>query len=184
MDLGVLGFVGKVAPMVRIRGKEVLEVGSRNVNGSARSIIERYAPGRYVGVDTEDGDGVDEVMSAHRLESHFGKESFDVVLSTEMLEHVADWRGAVSAMKTVLRELGSIILTTKHWGFPYHGYPHDYWRFEVIDLMDIFSDFTVVTAEAGPEKGAYIWAFKPPAYQPNDLSALEMRPIGNYGRRA
>src|SRR4026209_2299794 len=42
-----------------IEGKRVLEVGSFNVNGSLRTIVETLRPQQYVGVDFQEGPGVD-----------------------------------------------------------------------------------------------------------------------------
>ncbi len=47
--------------------------------------------------------GVDEVWDARYLSEKFGENSFDVVLSTEMLEYVDDWRKVITEMKRVLR---------------------------------------------------------------------------------
>jgi hypothetical protein len=71
------------------KGKRVLEVGSKYVNGSVRPLIERFcSPKEYVGVDIEAGKFVDVILSAEKLVEYFGPESFDVVISTEMLEHI------------------------------------------------------------------------------------------------
>ena len=42
-----------------IENKLILEVGSYNVNGSLRLLIESYCPLEYIGVDIEKGPGVD-----------------------------------------------------------------------------------------------------------------------------
>lgn len=182
MDEGVRSFIKAAAGHYGLKGKDVLEVGSHDVNGSTRPDLLALEPKSYLGVDIAPGPGVDLVTSVHDLTASFGERAFDAVVSTEMLEHVEDWRSAVNQMKAVLRPHGGIFLTTRHWGFPYHGYPHDYWRFEVIDLQDIFSDFIIAWAMAGPAKGAFIYAVKPLDYAPLDLGRLQMRPIGNYGR--
>ena len=82
-------------------------------------------PANYVGIDITAGRGVDEVCDVADLVARFGASSFDLVISTEMLEHVYDWPRAVNKMKEVLRPEGVILFTTRSPGFPLHGYPDD-----------------------------------------------------------
>ena len=82
-----------------------------------------------------------------KIVEHFGVESFDAVISTETLEHVLDWRTAINNMKIVLKPGGYTYITTRSKGFPYHGYPYDYWRFEASDLIEIFRDFEIIRIE-------------------------------------
>jgi len=42
-----------------IQGRKIIEVGSRDVNGSLRPLLESFKPKQYVGVDTIMGRGVD-----------------------------------------------------------------------------------------------------------------------------
>ena len=63
-------------------GKKVLEVGSRNVNGTLRRIIENFKPEKYLGIDIIEGKGVDKVCNANELINEFGSNSFDVVICT------------------------------------------------------------------------------------------------------
>ncbi|MGC9107245.1 MAG: class I SAM-dependent methyltransferase [Infirmifilum sp.] len=87
------------------KNKRVLEVGSKYVNGSVRPLIERFCePKEYIGVDIEPGKYVDIILPVERLVEYFGSESFDVVISTETLEHVQDWRKAVYNMKDFLKK--------------------------------------------------------------------------------
>ncbi|MEZ0346253.1 MAG: methyltransferase domain-containing protein [Infirmifilum sp.] len=123
-------------------------------------------PREYVGVDIEPGLFVDVLVPAEGLVERFGEESFDVVISTELLEHVRDWRLVVSNMKRVLKPGCVIYITTRSRGFPYHAYPHDYWRYEVDDMREIFGDFEIVKlARDWLEPGVYLKERKPAASQ-------------------
>lgn len=53
--------------------------------------------------------------------------TYDLILSTQVLEHVLDFRGYLSEAFRVLREGGDLVLTT-HGSFYDHGCPHDYFR--------------------------------------------------------
>ncbi len=150
-----------------IRGRRILEVGSRYFNGSVRPLIERLAPvASYTGVDIEPGLCVDRVVPAEELLVTFGEGAFDTVVSTEMLEHVQDAWTVVRNLKGVLAEGGAIYLTTRSKGMPYHAHPRDFWRFEIDDLRSLFGDFSELGIERDPEApGAFLRARKPPGYR-------------------
>jgi SAM-dependent methyltransferase len=158
-----------------IRDKAVLEVGACNVNGSVRGYVESLAPGRYLGVDLESGPGVDEVCRAEELVERYGPDSFDVVLCTEMLEHVRDWRVVVSNLKQVVRPSGILLFTTRSAGFRFHGYPFDFWRYELSDVAYIFSDFVTEALAADPsEPGVFFKGHKPIDFKERDVSGYSL----------
>jgi SAM-dependent methyltransferase len=165
-----------------VEGREVLEIGSQNVNGTPRTIFEPLKPARYVGVDCSPGDGVDLVIDASEVIDHFGLERFDIVVSTEMLEHAKDWRAAVYAMKRVLRPRGLLVVTTRSPGFPYHGYPYDFWRFTLDDFRLIFRDMDIITLEPDDPAmpGVLLKAMKPEAILSFvDLSTIEVHGVAS-----
>ena len=111
MNVSVLEFFIENTESDEFEGKRVIEVGSKYVNGSVRPLIEKFLkPKEYIGVDLEKGKFVDVVLDAEKLVDHFGKESFDIVVSTELLEHVTDWRSVINNMKEILKKDGYIYI--------------------------------------------------------------------------
>lgn len=180
MHQSVFDFLRRVVHRSEIEGLSVLEVGSQDVNGSPREVVLPYGPSRYVGVDFAPGKGVDLVLDVKDLARHFGTDSFDVVVSTEMLEHAQDWRTAVDQMKQVLRQDGLLVVTTRGPAFPYHGYPYDYWRFTLDDFRAIFADMTLIVLEpdAPGTPGVLMKAVKPSLPWQVDLSGIVVGTVG------
>jgi SAM-dependent methyltransferase len=85
--------------------KDVLEVGSQNINGSVRSHFTNCS---YIGTDLGPAAGVDVV---HDITKGPFTGNFDVVISSEMLEHCEDWEAALSNMYNNIKPGGLFILT-------------------------------------------------------------------------
>jgi len=165
-----IDFVTRALTRNEVAGKRVIEVGSRNVNGSARRLIESMDPAAYVGVDIEAAPEVDVICDIEKLCEKFDAESFDLVVTTEVLEHVRHWRLAVSNLKRMCRPGGVVIVTTRSYGFAYHGYPFDYWRYELSDMRSLFDDCTVETLETDTrDAGVFMKARKSLAFQERHL---------------
>jgi len=114
--VSVFEFFISEARKEEFEGKSVLEVGSRYVNGSIRPMIVNFLhPSQYLGIDIESGPLVDLVLPAEKLLEFFGPDSFDGVISTELLEHVQDLRLIINKMKSVLKTGGYIYLNTFIW---------------------------------------------------------------------
>jgi SAM-dependent methyltransferase len=89
----------------------------------------------YTGVDyLTDRSKPDVVGSA--LDLPFDDESFDTVVSTEVLEHVPDPLRALREMHRVLRPSGHLILTTPMY-WPRHEIPYDYFRYPYDGLLHL-----------------------------------------------
>ena len=103
----------------------VLDVGSYNVNGTFRPLVENRG-WRYTGMDTIAGPNVD-VVTVNPFLFPFDDGTFDVVISGSTMEHVmAIWEWLPELVR-VLRPGGFLAIHT-HWKFPEHRYPVDCWR--------------------------------------------------------
>jgi SAM-dependent methyltransferase len=170
-----LEFGRSVITRGEVEGKDLLEVGARDVNGSLRTFIESFGPRSYLGVDIEPGPGVDEVCDANDLVDRYGSERFDGVLCTEVLEHVRDWPLVCSNLKRVVRPGGFLLVTTRSKGFHYHAYPYDLWRYEVDDARVIFGDLTIERLEPDPgPPGIFLKARRPSPFTERDLSGHQL----------
>lgn len=106
--------------------------------GCERSPYAHLFPNR-VGLDITDGEYVDVVGDAHNLP--FEDNTFDVVLCTEVLEHLHTPEKAAAEMIRVLKPGGKLVLTTRFM-FPVHVAPYDYYRYTAYGLLHLFSSLT------------------------------------------
>jgi len=99
----------------------------------------------YVGVDREhELTNPTVVGSAEALP--FPDESFDVALSTQVLEHVPEPYRALGEAVRVLKKGGRLILTVPGvW--PTHEAPHDFWRFTRHGLMRLLDEHGIEYSE-------------------------------------
>jgi len=152
MHDSVMHWLRKNIALEDVRDKQVLEVGAMDLNGSPRYVIEPMGPLRYVGVDSGMGRGVDCVCPAEGLTEYMGRD-WDLVVSTEMLEHAENWRAVVAELKNATAIGGNLIVTTRGPGFPYHAHPGDFWRFTRADFERIFDDMEILALDDDPMPG-------------------------------
>jgi SAM-dependent methyltransferase len=170
-----LAFADQYLTAERVAGRRVLEVGARNVNGSARPLAERHAPAEFVGVDIVEGPGVDAICDVDRLVERFGEARFDLVLCTEVMEHIRDWRRALSNLKRVLAAGGTLLVTTRSAGFHYHGYPLDFWRYQPEDVEVLMADMSLDVLECDESApGVFFLATRPDDFREIVLNNHEL----------
>jgi SAM-dependent methyltransferase len=102
----------------------VLEIGAREVAG--KSMCKQRLPlARYTGFDFHPGAQVDVVGDAHRLSDYFAPNSFDVVYSAAVYEHLAMPWVVSEEIAKVLRPGGVACILT-HFSYSEHEMP---WHF-------------------------------------------------------
>ena len=96
------------------KGRNVLDIGSLDINGNNRSLFE-YC--KYTGIDLAEGPNVDEVCRGHLY-----KGQFDVVVSTECFEHDEYYKETIkNIVHNLLVPGGLFFFTCATTGRPEHG---------------------------------------------------------------
>jgi len=93
---------------------------------------------RYVGVDLPENTSADLHASLGDI-LPFADEIADVVLSTQVLEHVPEPHAYLKEALRILRPGGLVILST-HGNWMYHPHPNDFWRWTGPGLRKIIAD--------------------------------------------
>lgn len=117
-------FVRKYLPFGR--ALRVADVGSLDHNGSLRPLFDN-PKWTYIGLDVCAGKNVDVVLSAGYHWPEIGDGAFDVVVSTQVVEHVRHpWRW-VKEVARICKPGGIVYLCTPNT-IAFHEYPIDCWR--------------------------------------------------------
>lgn len=95
----------------------VLECGSLDINGSNKPFFEGC---EYTGIDIVDGKNVNIVTRVHEFIPKISS-FYDVVISTEMLEHDKYYAESLEAMFRLLKIGGLLIVTAAGEGREEHG---------------------------------------------------------------
>lgn len=118
-------------------GANVLDVGSYNVNGAFRELVETCGA-LYTGLDVRPGPNVD-VVAEHPYNYPFGDCTFDAVICGNMLHNVPRPWLLMPELARLLRPGGLLaIVTIWKWGLNAH--PVDYWRFTSEGLKILFDE--------------------------------------------
>lgn len=94
----------------------VLDIGSQDINGNNRYL---FGDAKYIGIDLNPGKNVDYVSSGHNYKP---QTKFDVIISTECLEHDKYWAITLqNIVHNLLNSGGLFIMTCATTGRPEHG---------------------------------------------------------------
>src|SRR3954466_12832069 len=99
---------------------------------------------RRIALDIKPGIGVQIIGDAQAL--GIRDASVEVVLCTEVLEHLPEPQRAIDEMFRVLEPGGTLLLTTRFL-FPIHDAPHDYFRYTKYGLRHLLRRFEIVELE-------------------------------------
>ena len=101
-------------------GAHILEIGSLDINGSVRSLFTKLVDdgGSYIGIDVQEGPGVDLVADASVYTSD---RQFDIVVCAEVFEHTPLWPKIIKNAHSLLLPGGMFIATMAGEGRPPHS---------------------------------------------------------------
>jgi SAM-dependent methyltransferase len=110
--------------------------------GCGEKVYEKLFPAaRYVGIDyTREGTRADVVADAAAIP--FPDDAFDLVVCSELLEHVYPIERVLSELKRVCKPGGYVYISTPFL-FPIHGRTYDFYRYTRLFYFEAFrgSDF-------------------------------------------
>jgi SAM-dependent methyltransferase len=134
----------------------VLAVGIRSPTLELlRARLAMFGGREVIGFDIHEGHGVDVVGDAHRLGTHFPPNSFAVVYSTSVLEHLSmPWLFAAAAAGVLMP--GGLAIQQAPWAWPTHAEPNDFWRLSADGLRQLFTEELGFRIVATGETGAAV----------------------------
>ncbi len=146
-----------IRDFVRLAADEVPAIVVDAGAGESR-FRDFFTRSRYVGIDRAVGDsawdyaGLDAIADLARLPVRSG--SADLVLNTQVLEHVPDPSRAVEEMARILKPGGQLFLTAPQ-GWPEHQQPHDFFRFTRFSLEGLLRNAGFSRWEIDPMGGYF-----------------------------
>lgn len=156
----------------------VLDIGAgrvveKNRRAGFPDLADRYArlmeKQEYIGLEISSESQPKLVGDAHHLP--LSDESMDAVLLVSVLEHLRDPIRAVNEIYRVLKP-GGIFFSYAPFYHPYHGSPHDYFRFTLEGYRHLLRNFSDVKFVSG---GNYIAVL-------NDVISYPLNRGGRIGR--
>ena len=131
-------FVEKFA--ARLAGP-FLEVGSKNY-GNTQDLRSLFAPDQdYVGVDMEEGPGVDVVIDLtedfEAIDATLRGRRFGTIFCLSVLEHCDRPFRMAENLTRLLQPAGSLCISVP-FAWRIHAYPNDYWRFTPAGVRKLF----------------------------------------------
>tara|TARA_B100001996_G_scaffold360576_1_gene326676 strand:+ start:379 stop:903 length:525 start_codon:yes stop_codon:yes gene_type:complete len=120
---------------------DILEIGSGNesINQSFKHIFNNASS--FIQTDINNSYGHKYLDITKKIEI---EEKFDLVLCTNVLEHIFETKLAIKNLNYLLKDKGHLLVAVP-FAYPLHDEPEDFWRFTEHSLKKLFSDFTILT---------------------------------------
>lgn len=133
----------------RVKGP-ILEIGSKD-HGNTIDVRGHFPDVPYVGVDQEEGKGVDVVcdftLPLEAIREKLGGARFGTVICFSTLEHCRQ-PFKMAENITELMEPGGTLFLSVPWVWNIHGFPDDYWRFTPSAIRILFPGLEAIEASS------------------------------------
>jgi hypothetical protein len=117
-----------------------LEVGSKDY-GNTQDIRSLFPDSKYVGIDMEDGPGVDVVLDLtedfRQIDLRLCGQRFGTIFCLSVLEHCEQPFKMAENMTLLLKPKARIYISVP-FSWQVHAYPNDYWRFTPEGIKKLF----------------------------------------------
>lgn len=140
-----LNFVKRNAKIVK---GPILDIGSKDYGINTQDFRSLFPDCDYVGIDMEEGKGVDVVLDLTRdfymINKKLDGRRFKTVFCFSVLEHCKNPFKMCSNISRLL-DKGGILFVIAPFSSRIHGYPSDYWRFTPYGIKALFPqlDFNI-----------------------------------------
>ena len=123
----------------RFDNKDILEIGSGNPkrNQSMKKLFQNSRSFVQTDVNQEYGHQYLDIINISDTQK-----KFDLVLCTNVLEHIFEIEEAISNLTYLMKEDGYLIISMP-FIYPLHDEPEDYWRLTEHNLRKLFSNFII-----------------------------------------
>lgn len=161
-----------------IRQGRTLIVGSKIHEGTDKQ-DRRQLYADAVGIDMEEGDGVDLVLDLEEPLPRFLGNDFDHIECTSVLEHSRRPWLLASNIELLMTE-GATLLVMVPWVWRQHNYPQDFWRMTPTAVASLFpsirweAETYIVEDELTP---------KVPSHECNGVRYLARSELIMFGRK-
>lgn len=133
------------------KGVCVIDVGAKN-----SPYASLFADHKFFTVDASSQHNPNFVCRVEELDSIFEEHSVDLVICTEVLEHVSQPLAAVEKIFRVLKPGGRLVASTPFL-VPYHPDPHDFYRYTKEGWAQLTHQFCDVRIVEHGSKTTAIW---------------------------
>jgi len=137
-SLALMKWVLSSTGIPKVKGSQVADVGSMDVNGTYRNTLKKLGVRSYTGIDIAEGPNVDVVVDPE-ADSWADVGQFDLVISGQCMEHVLRPWEWIKQVASLMSDDACVVIVAPHT-WRYHEYPIDCWRVFPEGLKALFDD--------------------------------------------